>query len=89
MATDIDVLVSKTQSLSKQGEVVVAPSKSLAEKHVPANTLPCGAQCPTCLQDGAAGSCMLEAGHTQQHQCNLVPTHQWSSPDSIPGPHGS
>jgi hypothetical protein len=88
MASNIDDLVSRAKIPAEQGEVVIVPLKPFAENAVPANALPCGAQCPMCSQDGTSGSCMLEAGHTEMHQCNVVSTHQWSGPDSIPGPHG-
>lgn len=86
MAINVDVRVAETQTWPKQSSV--APLKPLAEHVVPLNTLPCGAQCPTCSQEGAIGTCMLNEGHTGQHQCDRDSTHQWS-PDTIPGPHGS
>jgi hypothetical protein len=89
MTTSIDVFVSDTETEAKQAAGVVVAPRLFAENAVPANALPCGAQCPLCEQAGSSGSCVLEAGHTSQHQCNLVATHQWSSPGDIPGPHGS
>ena len=90
MATDIDTLESQIQIRTNQYEVGLTPQKQISQKvDAQAATL-CGAQCPLCQQEGQSGTCGLNAGHTQEHQCNRVSTHRWSTSGhttDIPVPH--
>ena len=89
MATDVDILVSQRQTKTKQYEAGLTPQKQISQKEVPQSASQCDAPCPLCQKEGNSGNCMLHVGHTQQHQCNRVSSHQWSGSGGpeVPGPH--
>ena len=90
MATDIDILEAHIQIRTQQYEVGLTPQKQISQKVDTQAVTLCSAQCPLCQQEGHTGACGLNAGHTQEHQCNRVSTHRWSESGpgiDVPGPH--
>ncbi len=87
MATDI--LVSQIQTKTKQYGVGLTPQKQISQKVDFQAASQCSTPCPICQREGHSGACGLDAGHTQEHQCNRDSSHRWSSSFStdVPGPH--
>ena len=72
MATDIDILLSRTPTKLKRLKVTFTSQKAFQ------GATQCSATCPTCHN-----SCTLQANHTVEHKCSNG--HQWAT--DIPGPH--
>jgi len=87
MATDIEILVSRRQTKTKQSEVDLTLLKQIFQKVDLQGATQCGLSCPICKSEGQSGACGLNAGHAGDHVCNRVSSHVWSgsSPD-VPGP---
>ena len=88
MATDMNILVPRRQTKTKQSEVDLTPMKQIFQKVGYQEATLCGISCPICKSEGQIGACRLNAGHAGDHVCNRVSSHVWSglSPD-VPGPH--
>lgn len=88
MVKDIDILVPEMPAQTKQHMVVLTSLKQVFQDVVPQGNSQCLASCPICRQEGKNGACNLEAGHKQNHQCNLNSSHHWAaSTTDVPGAH--
>ncbi len=89
MATNLDIPVFEMPTETKQQKVGLTRQKQLFQKEDFQGASQCGETCPTCQQEGHSGTCRLEAGHTQEHQCNRDSSHHWSGTSrvDVPGPH--
>jgi len=87
MATDMNILVPRRQTKTKQGEVDLTPLKQIFQIVDFQGATLCGISCPICKSEEQIGACRLNAGHAGDHACNRVSSHAWSglSPD-VPGP---
>lgn len=82
MVTDFDILLPRTPIKKKRVKVGFTSQKNLAFQGADQ----CGVSCPICQSEKLNGACVLQAGHTGNHQCNRG--HQWAAqPGDIPGPH--
>jgi len=87
MATDTDILVSESQTKTKQGELGLTPLQTFQKVDFQ-GAIQCGLSCPICKSEGQNGACGLNAGHAGDHVCNRVSSHVWSGLSTdVPGPH--
>ena len=84
-----DILISPEQNVTKQPVAGLTPQKLIFQRVVSQSATLCSELCPICQKEGQTGTCGLNLGHTQEHQCNRNSSHRWTSSETpdVPGPH--